>query len=177
MVVISKVLDNLTRFTLWIASFVLVIMMLAIVVGVVFQFLGHPIVGAVEVVQILLIGLIMFTFASTEAGDKHIKIGIIVDHLPKWIQNTIDLFGNVATAVLCFIIGYIFMGSALHDFQVTKEETLMLEFPIYILKFVVSLGFLVWGLEALNRMIKYFSGIEKEAIMIEPGREESSNVS
>ena len=176
MVVISKVLDTLTRFTLWIASFVLVIMMLAIVVGVLFQFLGHPIVGAVEVVQILLIGLIMFHFCLHGSWDKHIKIGIIVDHLPKWIQNTIDLFGNVATAVLCFIIAYIFMGSALHDFQ-TKEETLMLEFPIYILKFVVSIGFLVWGLEALNRMIKYFSGIEKEAIVIEPGREESSNVS
>lgn len=153
--IISNVIDGLTRVLRWIAVVIVVLMLLAVIVGVVCRFLGQPLVGNVEIVEILLVIFIMPSLVYTQSQDAHIKIGLIVDHFPKLVQNIIDIFGYVTTAALCFIISYVFMGAAYENIF-KKQTTLLLEFPHYILKFVIAFGFLFWGLEALNRMFKMF---------------------
>ena len=151
---ITKTIDAFIHVIKWIAMVIIVLMMLAIAVGVVFRLFNAPLVGNVEIVEIFQIVLIMVTLAYAESLDRHIKIGIIVDRLPRRVQTAIDVFGYVTIAALCFIIAKIFWDAALEDLYVLKETTLLLEFPHYILKFVASIGFLLWGLAAVNGLLK-----------------------
>ena len=172
MVYISKVIDFLTNIVKKIAMVVVILMIPITTVGVVSRFFGHPIVGVDEAIVILLIVQIMFSMAYAQSKDKHINIDLIVNHFPKRIQSVIDILGYLATAIVCLIVAYIFFGAAYEDFSVTKKGTLLFEFPYYILKLVCAIGFMVWGLEALNQIIKRF--ISKEKILADKQKEESA---
>ena len=163
---ISKIIDTATRIIQWIANIVIVVMMLTIAAGVVAREFFRPILGVEEIVEMLLAVLIMFSLAYAQAKDKHITIGLIVDRLPMPVQRAVDIFSYVVTALLCFMISNIFFDTA-HEAYRRQEVSLLLEFPHYILKYVIAFGFLLWALEAVNSLIRLFLNWNKPAVQSE----------
>ncbi len=154
--IITKVIDSFTRTIKWIAMVCLLFMVLATAVGVIFRLFSSPIVGNDEIVAIFQVFLIMFSLAFAQAEDRHVKIGIIVDKMPMRIQYVIDVIGYLITSIFSFIVAYIFMKATYYNMTQFAEVTLLLEFPHHLLKFVTALGFLLWGVEAINQIIKLF---------------------
>ncbi|WP_180271283.1 TRAP transporter small permease [Fredinandcohnia onubensis] len=165
--IITKVIDRSTSIIKWISMICLLFMVLATFVGVVFRMFGVPIIGNDEIVAIFQVFLIMFSLAFAQSEDRHITIGIIVDNFPTKVQVIIDRIGYTVTALFCFLVAYIFFKAGYHNLTEFHEKTLLLEFPHYFLKFITCLGFFLWGMEAVNRIIKSFLGLVKQVSQLE----------
>jgi len=151
--IILRVFGSVTTLTKWIAMATAFAMMIVITIGVITRFLGSPMVGNVELVELFQGVLIMMAFAYAQKDDKHIAIAIITERLPVKVQRWIVMTGYLATVVLCAICTYVFWFETLEYYHVNKEVTMVLELPLYIFKFAMCLGFFAWGLETVNRIV------------------------
>jgi len=153
MQILAKVITKLTDITRYIALATITAMMLFITVAVISRMIGHPVIGDVEVVRIGMVVLIMCGLAYTQQSGGHISIGVIVDKLSPKVQKLIDILASFLTMIVTLIIAYIYI----HVFSMHKYDmvlsTDLLDFPYYILDFFTILGFTLWGLEALLKMV------------------------
>lgn len=148
-----KILNSISKLSIGIAMMSCLLMVLVTFVGVVCRLMGIEFLGNVELVQILLLILILFSMSYAQSKDRHIAIGIIVDKFPKRIQKVFDLVNYMATAVFCFLVAYAFFHEMMEQYTVTKGTTDIFTIPLYILKLVVAIGFICWGIEAIHRII------------------------
>lgn len=151
--IVLRVFSAVTTFTKWIAMAAAFAMMIIITIGVVTRFMGSPMVGNVELVELLQGVLIMMAFAYAQKDDKHIRIAIITEHFPMSVQRIINMIGYLATVAFCAICAYVLWFETLEYYYVNKEVTMVLEYPLYIFKFAMCAGFFAWGLETLNRIV------------------------
>lgn len=88
-------------------SMIAIVVMLILVVGDVFLrfFFRAPIVGATELVRIMMICLSP-SFASAVIEDRHLKVGLIVDRFKRKGQLAIDTVVHTISAVICALIAY-----------------------------------------------------------------------
>lgn len=88
-------------------SLIAIVVMLVLVVGdvVLRFFFNAPIVGATELVRIMMICLSP-SFASAVIEDRHLKVGLIVDRLKRKAQLAIDTVIHVVSAGICALIAY-----------------------------------------------------------------------
>lgn len=162
---LTKAIDFLTNLTRAIALVVMAFMMFFVAFAVISRFVYKPILGDVEIVQLGMVVLIMCGLAYTQRVDGHIAIGLLVDKLPKKMQQGLDVFSSLLTVIMTFIVSYIFLGVFLNHKNELKLSTSLLEIPYYPFDFIIVIGFAMWGLQALLKMIysitQLFEGIEK----------------
>lgn len=153
MKILKKIITKLTDFTRYIALATITAMMFFIAFAVISRLFGYPIIGDVEFVRIGMLVLIMCGLAYTQQSGGHITIGIIVEKLSPKIQKFIDIISSILTMVVTLVIAYIYI----QVFSMHKNEMMLstdlLDFPYYILDFFIILGFTLWGLEALLKLL------------------------
>ena len=69
------------------------LVMLVVTVGVISRLLGHPLLGTVELAEIIHFVVILFAFAYTQSKKEHISIGLLVDRFSPKVQL---IFDNIA---------------------------------------------------------------------------------
>ena len=148
---------KLSQIGKWIAIATMTLMMLFITFAVVNRELFTPVVGDVELVRLGMVVLIMFGLAYSQAEDAHVSIGLLVDRFPTRVQYMIDAVAFLVTFVICIIIGWVTFGIALEEMLGRPRSTDLLEIPFYPFRFVIGLGFVLWGLEALLKVMKSIS--------------------
>ena len=168
---VFKLVQSLTRFTKWIALAIMGFMMLFITTAVIGRAFGHPILGDVELVQIAMVVLIMFGLAYSQAKDSHVAIGLLVDRLSPRVQGILDVFGFVLTMVICITIGWVYIGVGLKNMLGSVLTTDLVGIPYYPFNFIIAIGFFLWGLEALLRIIKSLIMLTKGEFVESKGEE------
>lgn len=152
-----KILENtigiLSGIAKWIGMAVIMVMMLITTISVVCRYLGITFIGAVEIVQLTLVTAIMFGLAHTHRENGHISIGLLVDHFPVRIQYMLDIIANVFTLFVCLLFSWFFFQSAMEEVTGIVTRTDLLAIPKYPFKFVISIGLLLWGLEAILKIV------------------------
>jgi TRAP-type C4-dicarboxylate transport system permease small subunit len=136
----------------------LALVMLIISVGVISRLLGKPLLGVIELAEIIHFVVILFAFGYTQSEKEHIAIGLMVERFSPKVQLIFDNIAHVLTVCVCIVISYIF-------FLISMEETktsLLLDFPFMVLKIIVTIGFFVWGLVALSQISFKTPPSEKE---------------
>ena len=124
------------------------LVMLVVTVGVVSRLLGHPLLGTVELAEIIHFVVILFAFAYTQSKKEHISIGLLVDRFSPKVQLIFDNIAHVLTVSVCMVISYVFFTISMEE----MKTTLLLDFPFQILKIIVTIGFFVWGLVSLSQI-------------------------
>ena len=125
------------------------LVMFVITIGVISRLLGFPLLGTVELAEILHLVLIMFAFAYTQSLKEHISIGLLVDRFPKKVQVIFDTISHVLTIFVCMLFSYIFLIITME----TTKTTLLLDFPHIILKVIITIGFFAWGLTSFAQLL------------------------
>lgn len=149
-----RTVHSLSNVTRWVGMATLFFMMVFIFVAVIGRSIHHPLLGDVEIVEFSMLVLIMFSLAYTQLKDGHIKIGIIVDRLPARIQTVIDMVGLAITTIVCSIIGLVFVNSTIEQFTGSYIKSTLLNIPEVPFKIIIAIGFFLWGLEALLKILK-----------------------
>jgi len=151
--VLAKTINQITHVTKWLALATMGFMMLFITFAVLSRTLFTPIVGDVEIVRLGMVVLIMFGLAYTQNVDGHISIGLLVERFPIKIQQFLDIFGSLLTLVITITIGVIFVNVGQMHRTEMPLTTDLLGIPFYPFDFIIVIGFILWGLEALLRLI------------------------
>ena len=125
------------------------LVMFVITIGVISRLLGFPLLGTVELAEILHLILIMFAFAYTQSLKEHISIGLLVDRFPKKVQVIFDIISHILTIFVCMLLSYIFLTITME----TTKTTLLLDFPYIILKMIITIGFFAWGLISFAQLL------------------------
>jgi TRAP-type C4-dicarboxylate transport system permease small subunit len=117
-------------------SMTAIIALMAIIVSDVLSrlVLNQPIVGAVELAQIMMICI--FPIAVSGAYEKrHIKVDVVADMLPQKVQKATDKIVIVATAIFSILIAWHTYQASIfsRDFHITYSLLKISEYPFLIL--------------------------------------------
>ncbi|WP_374934477.1 TRAP transporter small permease [Neobacillus driksii] len=162
---LTKTVDWITDITKWIANLTMALMMAFIFVAVISRAFNFPIIGDVEIVQFGMVVLIMFSMAYSQREDAHLSIGFIVDRFSPRVQAVFDVIAHLLTFLICIVIGWVFIGDTWDNF-VTRENSELLNIPFYLFKVVISIGFIMWGLQAFLKVIQSIIQLKKGEFII-----------
>jgi TRAP-type C4-dicarboxylate transport system permease small subunit len=149
----SKFFKSVSKLTVFFGVTALLFMVLVMAISVFLRIIGINFLGNVELVEFAQLILVLCALTYAHAQDKHINIGIIVDHFPKPLQLIVDVIGDLAAIFFSFIVAYAFWLNMVEQFSITKGTTMVFAVPLYILKMVVVIGFILWGLESIHRLL------------------------
>ncbi|OUM84726.1 MAG: hypothetical protein BAA01_05995 [Bacillus thermozeamaize] len=149
-----NVVRRITDVTRWLALATMAFMMFFITIAVIGRAFHVPVLGDVEVVQLSMVILIMFGLAYSQSRDAHVSIGLLVDRFPPRMQALMDVIGYTLTFIACLVIGWVYLHVAIRYTTEVPQYTDLLEIPLTPFKYIVMIGFFLWGLEALLKVIQ-----------------------
>lgn len=146
---VTNTLNYIIKVTQWLAMAVALTMMVFIFIAVIGRAFNHPILGDVELVELGMVLLIMFGLGYTQSVNGHISIGLLIDLLPKRVQQCFDLLAYVLIVSVSWVISWVFLLAANKESTGTVITSNLLSIPEYPFKYVIAFGMLLWGLVAL----------------------------
>lgn len=147
-------LSNIQHVPRYIALCCMAFMMLFITVNVVFRLFNVPLIGSVEIVELLMIIVIMFGLAFSQERGAHISVQIIYDKLPKRIQKLLDLISFILSVGVTMVIAIIYFNIGVNSIQTNIRTTELLKIPLYPFEFLIALGFLLWFIQLIIAFVK-----------------------
>jgi TRAP-type transport system small permease protein len=151
---LAKTIRGLTTITRWGAVITIFLMMVIIAFTVIARgVFNTPIVGDYELVQLMMVILVGLGVAYTESIDAHVKVGLLVDRFNRKAQAVIDVFVYLLVAGICFIVGTILLKAGIKALTTFLVSTSILHIPHYPFQFLLSIGFFLWGLEAVLKVV------------------------
>lgn len=138
----------------WAARVVLVGIVVLISVSVFLRYgFNKPIAGDVDMVELMMVALVALGLAYTQAEEGHVSVKLLVDRLPLRLQTGIDIFVFLmATGILCLIVWQSF-GEGVYSF-LSGEHSMTIGIPFFYFKFLIPLGFFIWALETLLKVLR-----------------------
>jgi TRAP-type C4-dicarboxylate transport system permease small subunit len=118
---------------------------------------SRSILGTVEVTEFLMLILVFFALAQTEALNGHVKVDLVMGRFSERTQAAVD----VITQVICFLLFGLFTWSALvysEKMREAAEVSQDLWLPIYPFVYVVVAGCAILSLALL---IKFLMALAK----------------
>lgn len=152
----------------------MLLMMLFIAFAAISRAFSFPVIGDIEIVRLGMVVLIMFGLAFTQNTNSHISIGLIVDKFSERTQKLFDFFALILNFIITLTIGIVFINVGINHMINLKLTTDLLSVPYFYFDFIIVIGFLLWGLEVLLRMITIFLSLIRKS---ETTKEGDFNVS
>ncbi len=123
-------------------------------------FFNKPIMGTLEVSEILLGGIVFFGWAYTLYLQAHVKVDIFYSRLRPRMQGIVGLFTSFLSLVLFSLIAW---QAAKIATTYLKGHRLvpLLNIPLYPFQLFVSLGAVVLCLELIVQIIHLVSQVRK----------------
>lgn len=157
--------ENLLKLlSLWavrIGSVVLMLMMLTVFIDVFLRYIfNSPVVGSVEIVEIMMVLVVALGIAHTGINRGHISVDLLVSKFPPRVQAIIDIFNFLVATIIFSIMSW---KTALQAIVAGSRNvtTTVLEVPIYpfvwtlsICTGLLSLIFLLQCFETIIKMVK-----------------------
>lgn len=154
----ERILNKLVVFFAIIAGIALSIMMFITAFDVILRFTGNAIIGAFEVVELLMGIVVPLALAYCEKKREHICVDLIVQHFPKKSQPWFDLITSTITFLFYIVITWqCFINvMAVHEDELTTSVLLLQIWP-YTIPCVI--GFALTTLLLINHCRNVFKQI------------------
>ena len=142
---LSRVCDILDS----IGGFVMAGIMGLITVNVVMRVFGHPIIGAVEVVQFMLVITCALAIAYCTLRKGHVSVSFLVDKMPRTLRFIVEIL--ISVIILAFVI---LTAKVISDYGISLRDSgqvgMETRIPFYPLVFMVAGAFFVCAVVAVN---------------------------
>ncbi|MCR4441790.1 MAG: TRAP transporter small permease [Peptococcaceae bacterium] len=130
------------------------LMMLLMVTDIALRFLfSSPILGAFEIVELMMVVVVFFSFAQTQVKKGHVSVDVVTNILPLTVRR---FFGIITLSLAVVMTAIITYATYLQTVTVMKEKmtTAVLYIKIYPFYLVVLIGMAVFGLTLVVDLIK-----------------------
>jgi TRAP-type C4-dicarboxylate transport system permease small subunit len=139
----------------------LFIMMIVTVIDVIARYAGRPLLGFFEITSLLLVSLVFFAVAQTQAIKGNVNVEVLYSHLPKRLQGLIGCITHLFCLGLSVLMGWrswLQSQDILEKGQVTGTLFIPM-FPFYL---IVVFGF------ALLSLVFLFDAIHSAGKVVKP---------
>lgn len=123
-----------------VASLAVFVMMLVGAGDAFFTFAGHPIPGALELAELLMVLVVFLALPDAEARGKHIVIDIVTTRLPKSLSRPLAWFSAALSLIFYGAMMWqawrLFAGS----WAIRETTSGLVHFPVYPAKALFALG-------------------------------------
>jgi TRAP-type C4-dicarboxylate transport system permease small subunit len=141
----------------YVGSGALTFMMLLTVTDVIMRAFGHPIIGTLEIVSLLLALVIGFTIPKVSFDRGHVFMEIILDRLGQNGKNILMTFTRLLCVLLFVLIGYNLFGVG-SEFRTAHEVSSTLEIPFYPITYGVGVCCFIECLVFVNDIVGIWRG-------------------
>lgn len=131
----------------------IVAMMLLVVVDVILRLVFKtPIVGATELIQILVV-VEMASLAASILENRQVSITIAFERFPPKMQLIVDIITYTATIVLCILATYASLDNMLYSFEMNTGYH-FIGVPYWPFLFLFGLGFFTGAIGVITILAK-----------------------
>ena len=144
MTALEKFLNN------WAGGIILTAMMFLVTGDVLGRYLFNlPIQGTTEVTEFMMVGLLYFTLAHTQADKSHIRVDMFVSRLPPRTQLFFETITYLLGLFLFVLITWQGTLSAIKAWQVGETTFGVILFPLFPAKVLIPIGSFLFSLRLL----------------------------
>jgi len=134
---LGKIVIWLSEKLNWLAGWTLVIMMLLVCTNIVSRLFGRPIMGTVEMIEIMMVVVVAFSLPYGSLTKSHIAVDFVMRKLNQRIQAAIDFITVLVSIGLFGLVAWRCAKLALRLWQM-GELSLTLWIPLFPLLYVAS---------------------------------------
>lgn len=123
-------------------------------------FFNHPVMGAFELTEFLVLILIFSFLAHGQAKKSHVAVDLLYQRLPGRLRAIIGVFNHLLCLVFTIFIAYMgyLRASEIKSFGEASSNLGVVKYPF---AYFVVLGCSVLSLEYLRDLVGFFSGKQK----------------
>ncbi|MFC1910818.1 TRAP transporter large permease subunit [Chloroflexota bacterium] len=154
-----------------IAMVILVMMMLLVTIDVILRYsINQPVQGSPEIIEVMLVCVVFFILAQTQAKKKHATAEAVTTHLSKLTQSSINTATYFISMLFSALVTWRLGEQALIVLSKT-DTTATLRIPIYPFVFVAAFGCAVLTAVLLKDFIGFLtqvirSRVKKEILLL-----------
>lgn len=119
---------------------------------------NHPIHGATELSELLLVAMVFFGLAAAQQGRQNYAIDIATRHLPKGVQSALEVFGYLFCLAVTVALAWFATNQAISSFQRGEAGFGIFPFPIWPARFVLAVGLWLLALQFLCDVLRHLIG-------------------
>ena len=152
----TKTITKLSRFLDLIGGYCYFAMMILAVANIIGRrVIQRPILGTIELVEVLAALGVGLTIAYCALQDEHITVDFIFDYFPKKLKGVITVIVNVLLLVFLGLCSYMIFQYG-YSIQLAGRVTTTLGIPYYPFLYVIAFGFLMYLFVALVKIINVY---------------------
>ncbi|MCL4765856.1 MAG: TRAP transporter small permease [Hyphomicrobiaceae bacterium] len=144
-------LNRLGAFLAGIAVLVMMLIGTADVVGLLV--FNHPLPGAYELTESLLVASVFLAIALAQARRQHVRVEIFLNVVPGPVRRALELLGHVMTAGVFAIICYVSWEVALDSIRIGEFSSGLIQFPVWPARTTLAIGTTLMTVQALADIV------------------------
>ena len=122
----------------------------------------HPLPGALEMSELALGAMVVFTWAQTQAEKGHISVDLVFSHIPPRAQGIIEMTTSLLAIAFVALVCYQSVVYAL-DARAAMEWTDWLRIPVWPFKFLILIGGIAFGIQLIFSMVDGYKQFKEPA--------------
>jgi TRAP-type C4-dicarboxylate transport system permease small subunit len=131
------------------------------------KFLSHPIVGAEEVMNFLMVAVVFLGAGVVAYDGTHINMEIVIDRFPPRLRHAFKAFAQLAAIVVAVWIVILGVPIVQHLFAF-DERSQAANVPLWIPQAMVPVGLILLALGALARLAMMMLPRERATAVTKP---------
>lgn len=101
---------------------------------------NKPILGAVEICEVLFVFALFLALAYTQSRGRHIRVTFIYRHFPLKLRSIMHILVHALSAIFFSLLAWQTGLGAWKSLMISEASTGALTFPIYPAKFAIPFG-------------------------------------
>lgn len=134
---------------------------------------SKPIPGTYEIVQVLLVGVVFLALSAVQTQRRHVKVDMLISHLPPKVQAVSGVLGDIAGAVFFGLIVWRTGLWTWESWEAGEKVVGLISFPLYPVKGLLVLGTFLACLKFLFDSIEGFGNLFKRSLSLKQGDDTS----
>ena len=144
--VLRKVANPLSYMIVSVGAVILTAMMLFVAAAVIMRYIfNNPILGDLEVVEFMMVGLVSFSLAYCAVMKGHVGVTFVVERLPYRAQRIMSVLMNLVTLSFVLMISWYSLEQAV-VLWTRGEATIIFKVPLFPFALVLAFGSGVFAL-------------------------------
>ena len=156
----SQALGAINSALNWVSAMAVLLLMLITTADAMSRyFLNRPVPGAYETSELAMVVVVFLALAATQASKGHIRVELLLRHVPPRLAPAFDVLAYVAGAVLFGLVTWRAGGWAWSSWQIREYAAGPAGVPMYPAKFALVAGAALFSLRYLEDAIRRFADL------------------
>ena len=152
-IVLAKSLHIINKICAEICGWMLSIIMLLLIVDVVCRTFATPVMGVAELAMFVMVGTVYAGLANCEMEYGHVRVGSVVELLPRKYQKWAMILTYCAATLTIGIATWAICDNAWASFVDNEGIAGAVSYPLYPVKFVMALGMILYTAQLVLNLI------------------------